>query len=347
MEELVLQPQLLREYISYIDRGEQTTRTYLADLRQFAAWAAYAGVTRPQRQDLIAYREYLLSEHEAIQYDPARGWSYRKDSTGRPYKITCRPGTAAQYLRSVCQFFRWTAAAGLYPNVAENLHAPKIRRTEHRKEALLPEEVQAVEAGILEQIQQAGNPQKREQALRLHAMFLLAVTAGLRVIELARANIRDLHERNGHAVLYIWGKGHTEPDTRKPIAREVYAAILRYLEARSGDKTGSRPLFVATGSRSGGERLASTTISTMLKRALQRAGIDSERITAHSLRHTTGTAAQALCGDLYLTQQYMRHSNPATTEIYLHTNTEQQQDDLAQAIYALYHKADNQITKRR
>ena len=73
---------------------------------------------------------------------------------------------------------------------------------------------------------------------------------------------------------------------------------------------------------------------------MQAAGYDSERITAHSLRHTAGTAVMELTGDLYLTQKYMRHSNPATTEIYLHNQTETREAEIAQRLYALYHSGE-------
>ena len=70
---------------------------------------------------------------------------------------------------------------------------------------------------------------------------------------------------------------------------------------------------------------------------MQQAGFNSERLTPHSLRHSTGTAVQGLTGDLYATQKYMRHSNPATTEIYLHTDTEKQEAGIAQSLYNLFH----------
>ena len=168
-------------------------------------------------------------------------------------------------------------------------------------------------------------------------MYLLAVNAGLRTIEISRANIKDLETKGGQTVIYIWGKGHTEPDQKKPLAQEVAAAISEYLQSRTDHPTGNSPLFVSTGNRSGGKRIAPTTISTMLKRAMQAAGFDSERITAHSLRHTAGTAIQEISGDIYATQKYMRHSNPATTEIYLHNDTEKTEVLLAQQLYNLYH----------
>lgn len=332
-----LRPSAYMEFIRYIDRGEKTSRTYINNLRQFAAWLQLEEITRPTRQDIILYRQYLEKEHPAIAYDPVEGWTYREDGAGNRYTITCKPATVAQYVRSVRQFFTWTAAAGIYPNIAENVHAPKIRSDHHKKDALQPADVLAIEQGIQERATKAETRQKREQVLRLRAIYLLAVTAGLRTVEISRANVKDLEARGGTAWLYIWGKGHAEPDTRKPLAREVYAAIQDYLEIRKG-WTANSPLFVATGNRSGGKRLATTTISTMLKRAMQAAGYDSERLTAHSLRHTAGTNVQGITGDLYATQKYMRHSSPATTEIYLHNDTERQEANIAQELYNLYHR---------
>jgi len=328
------------DFIRYIDRGEKTTRTYLMNLKQFAAWLRFEQITNPTRQDIISYRQYLTTEHAAITLDnstPA-GWSYRTDKNGNPVKINCRPNTVKQYLRNVCQLFKWTAAAGIYPNIAENVHAPKVKADTHKKEALTPADVLTIENSI-DRTTTAGK--------RLYAMFLLAVNAGLRTIELNRANIKDIETMNGTSYLLIWGKGHSEPDQKKPLAPEVKAAIDDYLQSRTDSKTGNSPLFTATGNRSGGKRIAVTTISTMLKRAMQAAGYDSERITAHSLRHTAGTNVQELTNDIYLTQKYMRHANPATTEIYLHNETEKAETDIAQRLYNRYHNIKKSADNRQ
>jgi len=347
-----LQPELFNKFVAYIDRCEKTTRTYIINLKQFAAWLKYAEIRRPIRADIIAYRQYLTVEHIAIKLDPEalNGWSYRTDANGQAIYIKCRPNTVKQYLQSVRQFFKWAASEGFYPNIAENIHAPKVRQDSHKKEALSPADVLSIEKSILlhadKQAQQAADKKKdaagsaaraTEQGKRLLAMYMLAVNCGLRTIELHRANVKDIETRGGKSCIYIWGKGHTEPDTKKTLAPEVKAAIDDYLQSRSDTITGNSPLFVSTGNRSSGKRIATTTISTMLKRAMQQAGFNSERITAHSLRHTAGTNVQELTGNLYLTQQYMRHANPATTEIYLHNKTEKQEADIAQQLYNRYH----------
>ena len=323
-------------YIAYIDRNERTTKAYLNALRSFAAWTIKNGIDRPTREDIISYRHYLETPHQSIRLDQKSGWTYRTDGHGRRITTTCSASTVAQYLRSVCQFFRWTSSAGIYPNVAQDVRAPKVRADIHKKDALEPADVKVILRMLSDAIQSAKTPMQTEQAKRLYAIFLLTVTAGLRTIEISRANIKDMEVRNDRAYIYIFGKGHSEPDQRKPLAKKVYEAVQDYLQSRSDYPTPTSPLFVATGNRSGGRRIASTTISTMIKQALQAAGYNSTRITAHSLRHTTGTTAQAVCGDLYTVQRYMRHVNPSTTEVYLHASTERQEAELANQLCDLF-----------
>ena len=353
---------LFMDFVTWIDRSPKTTRSYLTNLKQFLAWMKYAGIERPSRQDIISYREWLTVEHDAIRLAPSSpsGWEYRTDGTGEPVKVICAANTVAQYLRSVAQFFRWTAASGLYPDIAANIHAPKLRNDTHKKDALTAQEVQEIETSIAERaaerVQTAQEAQKdtagrmqrsTEQGKRLFAIYTLAVNAGLRTVEISRANVKDLVTKGGQAWLYVWGKGHSEPDQRKPLAPEVVAAVKDYLKSRTDNPTGASPLFVATGNRSGGKRLAPTTISKMLKSAMQEAGFDSPRLTAHSLRHTAGTAIMEMTGNLYTAQTYMRHSNPATTEIYLHNETDRQEADIAQQLYHLYHGTGSTDTRGR
>lgn len=345
-------PDLFREFTAWIDRSPKTTRSYLTNLKQFYAWLQYAGVQQPTREDIILYRQWLCAEHEAIQLDPVTGWRHRTDGSGNPIKITCSANTVNQYLRSVKQFFAWAAAAGVYPDIARNIHGPKIQSGTHRKDALTAREVQEVEQSIEAQAarrmqaaedarkDKAGKMQRStEQSKRLYALYLLATNNGLRTIELSRANVKDFITKGGQAWLYIHGKGHSEADIRRPLAPAVAAAITDYLQARSCRPTAGGPLFVATGNRSGGKRLDPCTISKMLKRAMQEAGYNSERLTAHSLRHSTGTAIMQLTGDLMTAQQYMRHTDPKTTEIYIHEGEREEAKaaDLAQALYNLYH----------
>ena len=218
----VLSSGLFYDFVEWIDQSEKTTRTYLKNLRAFMAWLKYRAITRPERKDILSYRQWLTVEHDAICLDPEslEGWKYRTDKSGNPIKINCKPNTVAQYLRSVCQFFRWTAANNLYPNIAENVHAPKVQnKEEHRRQAFEVSEIQIIEKSIEKSAtakteaaaaaakDKAGRIQRSdEQGKRLYAMYQLITNAGLRTIEISRANVKDLEIKGGQAWFYIWGK---------------------------------------------------------------------------------------------------------------------------------------------
>ena len=347
-------PGYIEQFVQWIDRGQRTTQTYLTNLKQFLAWMRYSGITQPIRDDVISYRDWLSSEHYAIIATPD-GWQFRTDSAGNRIQIICKPYTVKQYIQSVKQFFKWLTDFGYYPNIASNVHTPKINTTIHKKDALTPSEVLTVEESITSRAKirladasdhykdRDGRIQRStEQSKRLLAMYLLATNAGLRTVEISRANVKDIEQKSGTTYIYIWGKGCSEPEQKKILAPEVAEAITDYLKSRKDKPSGSSPLFVGTSNRrsqKSGSRIAPNTISTMLKRALQDAGFNSERITAHSLRHSTGTAIMAMTSDLFATQKYMRHADPKTTEIYIHeTEAEEQKSAaLAQGLYDLFH----------
>lgn len=346
---------ILQDYISFLDRTERTTKAYLTNLRQFFAWIRFKRIPAPARPDVLAYRQWLQEFHPAIKLDLTvpEGFAFRTDHAGKPLQLEpCRSSTVKAYLQAVKAFFKWTAAEGLYPNIAENIHAPKVATT-HNKDSLTAAEVVDVEQHIqaeskskIEKLENDANKKDlpgrlsraQIQAKRLTALYLLAVNAGLRTVELSRANIRDFESKGSRAWLWVWGKGHTSPDTRKALAPEVAQALREYLAVRNDNPTAGSPLFAATGNRSNGKRIAPTTISTMLKQALQAAGYDSPRLTAHSLRHTTAAAVMELSHDnIYQTQQYLRHASPATTEIYLDRGNLEADNQTAVSLYAFYH----------
>ena len=275
---------LFHSFIDYTDRKDTTEKGYITCIRQFAKWLERNGIRQPQREDIKAYRDYLSGSGLAT-------------------------GTQAQYLRAVKHFFKWTAAEGLYPNVADNVHGAKVRHDIHKKDALQREDV-AIIAGTIDR--------SDEQGRRLYAMYLLCVICGLRTIEIHRADVGDLKTVGGTTYLYLQGKGHDDKDAPVLLIPEVKAAIDEYLQIREAKATAKSPLFTSTSNRSKGGRIATTTISTMLKELLVNAGYDSDRLTAHSLRHTSGTGAHKAGIDLYGVQHLMRHVDPATSEIYIH-----------------------------
>lgn len=305
---------LIASFIDYIDRKDSTVKGYITCLRQFAKWLKDNSIplTETTREDIKAYRVYLENSDLAI-------------------------GTQQQYLRAVKQFYKWTASEGLYPNIADNIHGAKVRHDTHKKDALGREDVSAIAETI---------DRSDEQGKRLYAMYLLCITCGLRTIEINRANVEDLKTIGGKTYLYIQGKGRDDKDAPVLIIPEVKDAINDYFRSRSEKITPKSPLFTSTSNRSKGGRIATTTISTMLKNMLVSAGYDSDRLTAHSLRHTSGTGAYMATGNIYLAQKHQRHADPATTEIYIHAE-ERDQRTTEQQVYNYYFKDDSNETKQQ
>lgn len=294
---------LFSRFIDYTDRKETTVKGYITCIRQFARWIEINGITQPTRDDVKAYRDHLASSDLAT-------------------------GTQQQYLRSVKHFFKWTAAEGLYPNVADNVHGAKVRHDIHKKDALQRDDV----AQIADTIDRSD-----EQGKRLYAMFMLTVICGLRTIEIHRADVGDIKTVGGAAYLYLQGKGHDDKDAPVLLIPELKEAIDDYLQIRAAEVKPKSPLFTSTSNRSKGGRIATTTISTMLKTLLVNAGYDSDRLTAHSLRHTSGTGAHKAGIDLYGVQHLMRHCDPATSEIYIHDDDHKAAEEKGRkAIYDYY-----------
>ena len=51
-------------FISYIDASPKTVATYTRATRQFIKWLGAHGITRPTREDVIAFREELKQDHK-------------------------------------------------------------------------------------------------------------------------------------------------------------------------------------------------------------------------------------------------------------------------------------------
>ena len=64
--------------------------------------------------------------------------------------------------------------------------------------------------------------------------------------------------------------------------------------------------------------MTTRAISGLVKTHLTEAGYNSDRLTAHSLRHTAVTLSLLAGKNLEEVQQFARHANIATTMIYNH-----------------------------
>lgn len=274
--------ELFTRFIAYLDTAPKTVETYTRALRQLFNYFSLNGISQPQREDIIAFRDELKASGH-------------------------KPATAQSYITVAKIFFAWTEQEGLYPNIADHLKGAKLDR-DHKKDYLTTRQVKEILAGV---------DRSTEQGLRDYAILLLMVTGGLRTIEVSRADIGDLRTAGDNTVLYVQGKGREEKTDYIKLSAPAEQAIRAYLKAR-GERNEQAPLFTSTSNNSKGARLTTRSVSGTVKTRLQQAGYDSEKLTAHSLRHTAVTLSLLAGKDITEVQQFARHANIATTMIYNH-----------------------------
>lgn len=276
---------LVDKFIEAQDVKLSSKLLYRRTIKQYLNWVSNKNFTLSDitRAELLQYKEELLSS----------GMSSL---------------TVGSYITSVRRFYEWTEANKYYPNVAKGIKTPK-RKQQFKKQPLLPAQATA----LLSYYQ--------DKALRDYAIVNLLLRTGLRTIELIRANVEDIIFKGSQRVLLVHGKGRDEKDNFVILTDKAYQPIAQYLATR-GNINKSEPLFTSTSNNSKGKRLTTRSISFIAKEGLKAIGLNERSFTAHSLRHTTAVNILRAGGTLETAQFTLRHSNPATTQIYTATLNE-------------------------
>jgi site-specific recombinase XerC len=145
---------------------------------------------------------------------------------------------------------------------------------------------------------------------RDHAVLLLLARLGLRAGEVVALELGDLRWREGELV--VRGKGLFRD--RLPLLPDVGEALALYLRKNRPDAD-SRRVFLR--SRAPHRGFANpSTVSTIVARALARAGLAPAMRGAHLLRHSLATGMIRRGASLAEIGQVLRHRSPLTTEIY-------------------------------
>jgi len=210
------------------------------------------------------------------------------------------------YLTAVRKLYTWLEAEKQYPNIAKikGLKKPKG----HRKEMFSASQLRA----ILDTIERGSM-----KGMRDYAMLNLMMRTGLRDIEVARAKVEDIRQESGKPVLDVQGKGRDAKDEFVVLTPEAEGPIRDWLAHRGRVAPGA-PLFCSLSTHNYGQALTPRSISRVAKEAFRRAGYDSEKLTAHSLRHTAISLAIQGGASLHQAQAMARHSSPDTTMTYFH-----------------------------
>ena len=145
---------------------------------------------------------------------------------------------------------------------------------------------------------------------RDYAILLLVAHLGLRACEVARLQLDDLHWRTGE--LIVRGKGSTVEAL--PLLADVGKALAIYIE-KDRPECEARRVFMRM--RAPVVPIASRgTVTTIVRDAMNRAGLDVPVRGPHVFRHSLAT--NMLRGGASMSEigTVLRHRSPATTEIY-------------------------------
>lgn len=277
----VLREDLYERFLQYADVSPASANTYRRALRQLQRYFSENGISAPARADMLEYKRRLMDEKKA--------------------------STAQSYLSAAKVFFAWLESESLYPDICRGIKSVKISRG-FKKDYLTPDMMRMVLDSIPD------TPTGR----RDRAILTLMTTCALRTCEVSRALISDLRPRGGNSVLYILGKGDTDRTDYCIVPPQVEKLIRAYLAER-GETDSDAPLFASSSNMNRGEHMSARSISAICKHYLQASGFSSDRLTAHSLRHTAVTLAMMdESTDLHQVQQFARHKSIATTTIYAH-----------------------------
>lgn len=232
------------------------------------------------------------------------------------------PTTINLYLSVIRSFYGWCADQGyidLSPLAGiKGLKRPGANMT-YQRDGLTADEVRKV-------MSMCGDSQI---GIRDCAIIVLMAYAGLRTIEVYRADMVDLRTRGDRRILWVHGKGHTSKDDFVVISSIANEYLNRWLANRPKEKASSS-LFISLSNRSFGDRLSRSAIRRLVKHYFELANIVDDRKTTHSLRHSAITFAIRGGATPIQAQKFARHIDPKTTMKYYHEldRTEAPAEDL-------------------
>jgi len=281
----------IMDFFSFIkNKSEATKKAYKDNLINFYKWllankviSTSGDVIYPDRQDIINYQEHLKEESK-------------------------EPTTINSYLTTIKSFTTYLYDEALidrnpYHNI-DRLRVSKDFKKDYLNESQL--------ASVLNRIDRS-----KIKGLRDYAMILVAYTGGLRTIEITRLLYSDIQDKNGCKVLYLQRKGHLTKDKYIKLPYQVMRALDRYLETRT-NLTPDSPLFIDFRANKEETPLLKESVSRIFKQAFRKSGLDSSRITQHSIRHSTATNSLKNGSTIEQVREVLGHEDIRTTMIYTH-----------------------------
>jgi site-specific recombinase XerD len=282
------------------DASPHTIRAYRTAVGTYLGWLADRGIDwrRPSRTEL---RRYLAELGEDVTR-----------------------ATVAQRLAAIRTFHRWAARERLAggdpwgaiatPRLPRRL--PRVLEVDQVARLLGVVEAELVAA---EQGRPEGVAVATALALRDRSIVETAYAAGLRVSELAAAELGSLDLRRGE--IRVVGKGRKERIGL--LGRPAVTALSDYLEGgrpllasrRPVDDSPPTEVFLNRAGRPLGVR----GLRFRLDRLCRAAGLPAG-VSPHTLRHSFATHLLDGGADLRVVQELLGHENLATTQVYTHVS---------------------------
>ena len=189
-------------------------------------------------------------------------------------------------------------------NPAEGCKGPKIQQYGH---AMCLDREQA--AALLQAIETTNLVGKRNKALFAGYMLL-----GLRSSELRQLKYEDIEMHLEGITMHYMGKGGRSQV--KEIYPPVYQAIMAFADAENRYEGFVFHAYDSSGKPA--ERpIGDQTVRDALKYYARRAGLRTQGLRVHSLRHTAAVLRKEAGDSDEAIQKFLKHGNVATTRIYL------------------------------
>jgi site-specific recombinase XerD len=233
--------------------------------------------------------------------------------------------TVAQRLAAIRSFHRWATREELAPGDPWGAIAtPRLPRRLPR--VLEADQIAALLDAVDDELASSlggGRAGPAEAlALRDRALVETAYAAGLRISELAAADLPSLDLRRGE--LRVIGKGDKERVGL--LGRPAMAALEDYLEhgrpallARRRGPAARTPVPTAVFLNHHGEPIGVRGLRYRLDRLCRAAGLPAG-VSPHTIRHSFATHLLDGGADLRIVQELLGHENLATTQVYTHVS---------------------------
>lgn len=258
---------------------QNTIDSYRLDLSQFTAW-------------LNSPREFLTIDHDKLQ-----------EFLGVRIEQGYKASSSLRMLSCLRKFFRF-----LY---LENYRQddPTATLESLRKPTRLPKSLNEEQVMDLLNVPNTLEPIE----LRDKAMLELLYATGLRVSELVSLTTENMSLRQG--VVRIIGKGDKE--RLVPMGEEAIYWIQEFFQQARPQLLNDAQSNVVFPSKRG-VQMTRQTFWHRIKYYAQLAGIESEKLSPHVLRHAFATHLVNHGADLRVVQMLLGHSDLSTTQIYTH-----------------------------